>query len=322
MINKNPKYKVSIIVCTFNRAQLLKKCLDSLLAQKGKLNFEIVVVDDGSTEEIKNIVAAFNDDKIKYFFQKHQGISAARKRAVEVSSGEILAFIDDDCIASENWLKSLVEALNNKRLAGVGGKIKAVKKRFIDKFSEKYLFNHELVLRNSPTYLITCNCAYRAEVVRRVGSFNSEMIAAEDVDLGWRIYFNGLKLGYCSNAVVAHEMDKNFWVLFKKMFMAGRMVAFLSNNFKGSSLEKIKQLVGPIPKGLDFVTVSFYHLFFNLLYKNVSKENLKKLRNKAKPRDKMFFLIFPLIHFLVDRTFLLGLIYENKFPHTRVLRNY
>ena len=95
--------KISVIIPTYNRAHYINEAIDSALAQTYQ-NVEIVVVDDGSTDETRAVLKGY-EDKIRYFYQDHQGISAARNFGIEKSSGQYLAFLDDDDI----WFPEMLE---------------------------------------------------------------------------------------------------------------------------------------------------------------------------------------------------------------------
>lgn len=115
----NPK--ISAIICTYNREQYLGAAIDSLLQQDCSA-FEVVVVDNGSSDRTRNIVAARQG--VKYVFEPVVGLSVARNTGARVALSEILAYLDDDAVASPGWLKVLYNAYqSNDKLAVAGGKV-------------------------------------------------------------------------------------------------------------------------------------------------------------------------------------------------------
>ena len=94
---------VSVVIPNYNYANYLREALDSVLAQSYS-DIEIVVVDDGSTDGSKDVIAAY-DDRINAIFQKNEGVSAARNNGVLAGSGEFIAFLDAD----DAWLPTKVE---------------------------------------------------------------------------------------------------------------------------------------------------------------------------------------------------------------------
>lgn len=117
--------QISAIICTHNRDTYLGAAIDSLLVQKLTANFEIVVVDNGSTDRTREVVEArCQNSNLKYIFEPTIGLSVARNTGAKIASGKIIAYLDDDAVASPQWLQSLYIAYqNNPKLAIAGGKV-------------------------------------------------------------------------------------------------------------------------------------------------------------------------------------------------------
>ena len=110
--------KVSVVVPTYNRPQYVGQTIESILSQTFQ-DFEIVVVDDGSTEETRQVLAPYAD-RIKYFYQANQGLCAARNFGFKQTSGEYVAFLDDDDLWLPHTLEKLLEVMiKNPELAFV-----------------------------------------------------------------------------------------------------------------------------------------------------------------------------------------------------------
>jgi glycosyltransferase involved in cell wall biosynthesis len=110
--------KASIIISTYNRAGLIGQAIDSVLKQT-MADFEIVVVDDGSTDNTKEIIKKYKDSRIKYFHKENGGISSARNLGIAKATGEYIAFPDDDDLLEENYLQSMVKQLEQNPLYGL-----------------------------------------------------------------------------------------------------------------------------------------------------------------------------------------------------------
>lgn len=218
------KINASVIICTYNRHRLLDKCLKSVVSQKyNKQNYETVVVDDGSTDKTNEICRRYKN--IRYFKQKNHGIAAARNFGVKKARGEIIVFIDDDCIATKNWLKNLVGSFKKKKknIAGIGGKVKALNShKIIGEYCEQNLFDTLVVSKNQPPYLSTCNCAFKASIIRKIGSFDPLFRRSGDMEISWRMVFKGYDFSYEPSAIVYHLPPKNLWELMVKYFNWGR----------------------------------------------------------------------------------------------------
>lgn len=113
--------KISAIICTHNREQYLGAAIDSLLNQDFP-DFEVVVVDNASSDRTSEIVKA--RPGVKYVYEAVTGLSVARNRGAKEAKSEILAYLDDDAVASPSWLSALYDAYqSNEKLAIAGGKV-------------------------------------------------------------------------------------------------------------------------------------------------------------------------------------------------------
>jgi glycosyltransferase involved in cell wall biosynthesis len=114
---------VSIVVPTWNRAGFLGDCLKSLVAQDYQRNrYEIIVVDDGSTDSTKTVVDGFRGYATSlYRLEDHRGLNAARNRGIALARGELICFIDDDALAPQPWLRAMVGGYQRWPEAGCYG---------------------------------------------------------------------------------------------------------------------------------------------------------------------------------------------------------
>ncbi|WP_016952273.1 glycosyltransferase family 2 protein [Anabaena sp. PCC 7108] len=120
-----PDLQISAIICTHNRDTYLGAAIDSLLAQDFTTNFEIVVVDNGSSDRTREVVEQrAADTRLKYIFEPTLGLSVARNTGAKATSADIIAYLDDDAVASPQWLQVLSSAYeNNPNIAIAGGKV-------------------------------------------------------------------------------------------------------------------------------------------------------------------------------------------------------
>lgn len=113
--------KISAIICTHNREKYLGAAIDSLLAQDFP-DYEIIVVDNASSDRTREIVQA--RPSVKYVYEPITGLSVARNTGAKSATSQILAYLDDDAVASPNWLSVLYAAYqSNEKLAIAGGKV-------------------------------------------------------------------------------------------------------------------------------------------------------------------------------------------------------
>lgn len=217
---------VSVVIPTYNRDKMLRGCLESLLTQTyPKDKYETIVVDDGSTDRTREVVenlAKRAEPIIKYFYQKNQGQASARNLGIENAKGEIIGFIDDDCIASKNWIINLTEKYSDEKVGGVGGKIvgynlKTLSEKYIEKSSylshEKYGY-----------YFATANASYRKEIFQKVGAFDefcSDKADTSDVDISIRVLKKGYSIEYSAEAIVYHKHPSSIRGLLRRSYLSG-----------------------------------------------------------------------------------------------------
>ena len=103
--------KISIVIPVYNSEKTIGKTISSILKQTYE-NFEIILVDDGSTDESQSIIKSFDDKRIIYNVQENQGVSTARNNGIALASGEYISFIDSDDIVKECFLEDFIKALN------------------------------------------------------------------------------------------------------------------------------------------------------------------------------------------------------------------
>ena len=131
---------ISVIVVTLNRAESLQEALRSLIRQERQPD-EVIVVDNGSTDNTKEVVLNFKDKlNIKYVYEVQSGIPYARNAGIRNATKDIIAFIDDDCVADRNWLKYLeIPFIKDPHIGVVGGEVSYLKaeQSIVDEFYSK-----------------------------------------------------------------------------------------------------------------------------------------------------------------------------------------
>jgi GT2 family glycosyltransferase len=200
--------RTSVVVPTYNRACLL----DRLLCALGQCHepdggFEVIVVDDGSTDDTGAVVRNAGLANIQYLRQGNAGAAAARNRGWQSARGEIVAFTDDDCVPSPEWLVELTQAFDDRRPVAVGGAIVPLVPGFLAQFVQAERLVGHGGDASSVGYLVTANAAFSREVLARVGGFDERFpgAAGEDTDLTYRLLARDLPVTVIDGAVVAHD---------------------------------------------------------------------------------------------------------------------
>ncbi|GAC1507554.1 MAG: hypothetical protein NVS2B16_02960 [Chloroflexota bacterium] len=196
---------ITVVVPTRNRADLLDRLLASLSRVRYP-RYEVIVVDDESTDRTAAIVNAYQEAGLPviYLHQRWGRMGAARNRAIERAGGEIIAFTDDDCVVSPLWLYWItVSFAKYPRALGVQGKTET------DHASITPFTRQVEQLHGGQPYR-TCNIAYRTGVLRELGGFDAALIRGEDVVMGMRILERG-EIVFAPEAVVTHPPRPKEW---------------------------------------------------------------------------------------------------------------
>ncbi len=206
---KLPSYpKVSVIVCSYNGAQTLEACLASLL-EIDYPDFEIVLVDDGSTDRTPEIVDQFRrDPRLVPVRQKNMGLSHARNVGAHTARGNIFAYTDGDCMADPDWLYYMVGTLLSGPYAGVGGpNISPPAANWVQACvsaapgGPSHVLTTDVVAEHIPG----CNMAFHRWAFEKVGGFDPEYRkAGDDVDFCWRLQNAGQVIAFSAAAIVWH----------------------------------------------------------------------------------------------------------------------
>ena len=232
--------KISVIIPTYNHGRFVGKAINSVLNQTYK-DFEIIVVDDGSTDNTRGLINAYGN-QIKYIYQANQGLASARNTGIQASRAKYVAFLDaDDWFAKENleikvsymqnhpeatWVYSDWQYLDDK-----GNYLE--KGSTIFKYAQKRLTGHifeELVYNRN--FISPCTVAVKKTTLEDVGYFDPAVICQEDLDLWLRI----------SLKYPAHYIDK---VLVYVTALPGSLSRDFSKWVSGNAVivDKLKHLI-------------------------------------------------------------------------------
>jgi len=225
---------VSIIIPVMDRAEELGRCLESISRLRyPKEKLELIVVDDGSRDNSKEVAASFGAIVLDSG-GTGTGPAAARNCGSRVARGELLAFIDSDCIASPEWLEELVGLFGDPEVAAVGGFVDGMHtSSFLDRYelamSSLTLGNRERSGQQGEDtfYLPSCNLLVRSSAFREASGFNPEMHVGEDVDLTWRFRDSGHRIIYMPKGRIGHEHRNAFFPFLKRRFQYGTSEAML-----------------------------------------------------------------------------------------------
>lgn len=230
-----PSLDISVVVCTYNRSKMLEDLLATLDGQRvaASLSWEIVVVDNNSTDETAAVARRFAAQSaipMTYVFEGRQGKSHALNAGIAAARGAVVAFTDDDCLAEPDWVQAVVSALERWQADGIGGRIlpqwAAAPPAWLVR--EPHLWSSLAVMDDSVVRQVRLgpwerqhgiriwgsNMAFQRSVFDRVGGFNTEigprgrkLYRGEDPEFVRRMVLAGFKVVYDPTPTVRHRIE-------------------------------------------------------------------------------------------------------------------
>lgn len=236
MVDEKSQNQVSqtVILCTYNRSEELSKALESLAAQRLPVseNWEILVVDNGSTDKTRAVVedyCANHSGRFRYLWEPRPGKSNALNSGILAAHGSILAFTDDDATFDPDWLHNLTSSLHSGEWAGAGGRTLASRQitpppwlALNGPFNMGGVVAATFDLGDKPLQLVDApygvNMAFRKDIFEKHGSFRTDLGPTphgdvprpnEDTELGRRVILAGERLRYEPSAIVYHPVHED-----------------------------------------------------------------------------------------------------------------
>ena len=232
--NSKPKFLFSVIVPSFNRRDEIQELLSSLQQQSiSKKLFEVIIVDDGSTDGTAHWLATFQNRttlNLRLLQQDHRGPGAARNTGINSARGRILVFIDSDCIAPANWLREIKKVFDaDPHCQAFGGRDDARRDfrpllKAINYTMTSFLFTGGMrggkKKRLAKFYPRSFNMGIMKNLAQRIGGF-SELRHGQDIEFSHRILKSHAKVAYIPDAVVFHKRRTSLLRFFRQVFNWG-----------------------------------------------------------------------------------------------------
>ncbi|MDG6219103.1 MAG: glycosyltransferase [Candidatus Thermoplasmatota archaeon] len=303
------KPKISAIICTLNRAKYLEKAINSLINQTIDPEFyEIIIVDNGSTDNTKNLVENLrNNEQLCYIYEPIRGLSQARNTGWQNARGEYIAFLDDDGLATVNWLEEIINTFEKTSPSpdACGGKIELIwetnRPSWIADSMLKPLgyFDYgdkSFSLDSGNQNIGGGNMAFKKNIPELIGYFNtnlgrkgSNLLSNDENDFFSRMRKKGLKLCYNPKIVALHHVTKNRteknWFL-KRYYWQGKSNSILDLGKDDITKNNV----------LSKIITNLYNLLKILIFRGyliiVNYSNEQKLfKNKCDIMSKLGYMI-------------------------------
>ncbi len=228
---------LSVIIPCYNESNIIE---DTVLSARKELDglwsadTEIIAVDNGSTDNTVNLLYKLDIVVIR---ESRRGRSQARNAGIRLATGEIIAFIDADCIPQPGWAAGILEGFDNEEVGCVAGEIQMSEpvSNVGDFFmrSKNYLTQKGHLNHHFMPYAATGNAAFRKSVIDQVGNFDENLSCGEDADLCWRMQLETpYRIAYAPHSVVLHHREATPYGFVKQRFYHAQGAVLLYKKYR------------------------------------------------------------------------------------------
>jgi cellulose synthase/poly-beta-1,6-N-acetylglucosamine synthase-like glycosyltransferase len=209
---------ISVVIPAYNAQEALGNCLDALERQTvPHEEYEIIVVNDGSSDGTRE--AATGRDVV-LISQPHRGAAAARNAGAHRAQGEIILFIDADCVPEISWIEAMISPFADQDIVGVSGMVRTHQKSLVSRFIQlEYDDRYRNIAKHRYIdHINTAAGAYRRETFLGSGGFLENLLGAEDVELSFRLASRGHKMVSAPEAIVYHQHPESILEYARKKY--------------------------------------------------------------------------------------------------------
>jgi glycosyltransferase involved in cell wall biosynthesis len=250
-MNELESPELSVLICTRNRPEKLKRAVASVLANSVS-SFELIVVDQSTDQLSAEVMASFGDGRIRYLQTPTVGLAISRNIAIRAARADTLVFTDDDCVCDREWLAAIqAEYAREPTALGVYGRVVPYGNRddirsntvgvsgdlicpAVNNSSERRVFDRPAIPQRELGG--GNNMSFRKEVFSKVGVFietlgsGSPMGAGEDTEFSYRLLWHRCKVVYSPRPLVHHDnwVDRSQFTRMMKVSVRGEAAVFLS----------------------------------------------------------------------------------------------
>ena len=214
--------KVSVVIPAYNAARTIGEAVAHSLSQtKGSLQVELIVVDDGSTDDTAAVAESAGATVIR---QRNAGPAAARNRGWESATGTFICFTDSDCIPTAGWLENLLDGFTDSQVGAVAGSYEVANpSSWLARWVQQEVMERHKRMPSFIRAFGSYNVAIPRHVLQATGGFDPvyRRASGEDNDLSYRIIKKGWRIAFRPQTKVAHFHPEKLWRYFMEQYRHG-----------------------------------------------------------------------------------------------------
>ncbi len=309
---------ISIIVPAYNAEKTIKGCLEALLNQDYNGNYEIIMVDDGSTDSTADIILGYKT--VRLIKQSNAGPAAARNRGASEAKGEIILFTDSDCVPERDWIRMMIEPfIQDISVIGVKGAYRTRQREIAARFVQlEYEDKYDKMKKDETIdFIDTYSAAFKKDIFLSMGGYDTSfpVACAEDVDLSYRLSSEGHKMVFNPKAIVYHihpntvigYLKKKFKFAFWRVLAVKRNPQKMVKDSHTPQSTKLELMLIPLIY-ISLIVSMFYNTnlaaIVSVIYLLIISISVSKILQK----DIVIGLLSPILIFLRDNIQFAGLL--------------
>jgi glycosyltransferase involved in cell wall biosynthesis len=243
--------KISIVIAAYNAETTIGQAVEQSRAQaKGPMEVEVVVVDDGSSDDTAKVAESAGAIVIS---QENAGPAAARNQGWKSAAGQVICFTDADCVPSEGWIENLLEGFTDRQVGAVAGSYEIANSgSWLARWVQQEIMERHNRMPPFVRAFGSYNVAIPRYVLEATGGFDPEyrQASGEDNDLSYRIIKNGWRIAFRPQAKVAHYHPEKVWKYLREQFRHGFWRAKLYQDhpdmIRGDDYTRLRDKLEPI----------------------------------------------------------------------------
>lgn len=258
---------ISVIIPVYNGEETLRQCLRSIRDQ-GYENYEVIVVDNNSTDKTREIVETFQaeDNRVRYILEEKRGRGAARRKGEVSARGDIILMTDSDCIVPSGWITDMIRPLTN------GGKYDCVSGSQVNIANDFWSEQTQMRFVNKKTgkdkiigMIDTKNFAIKKDSLEKVGFTSRRYFSGNDTELSIRLQKNGLRVKFLEEVAVRHYHANKLTAVLNKFYYRAYWCRIITRDHR----EYLKQT--DFPESTNQTVWAFFKFFPGLIGSLIKK---------------------------------------------------
>lgn len=227
--------RVSVIVPAYNAASTIGDCLHALRLQSYGQPYEIIVVDDGSTDATATLAAERGARVLRLSRGRP---AAARNAGIAIATGTLICCTDADCAPAPDWLEQLTQPFNDPQVAAAKGTYATRQRSLVARFVQlEYEDKYDLIAQSATIdFIDTYSAAYRREVLMAGGAFDERFFYLEDQELSFRLAAQGYHMVFQPSAIVYHQHADRLLAYWRKKMTIGYWKIQVVRRFPGHAV--------------------------------------------------------------------------------------